>query len=114
LRNQVIGQIEIEKDTDEFSGDDIELVESISSQTAVALESARLLQESQRKASQEEKIVELTSRFSQALGIDDILQTAVKELGQLPSISEISIQLAGQNKRNEQYLETGSPQEGGK
>ena len=115
LRDQTIGQIEIEKDSDEFNTDEIELVESISSQTAIALESARLLQESQRKASQEEMIVELTSRFSQALDIDDVLQTAVKELGRLPSISEVSIQLAGQNQRNKpQHLGAGSQQEKGK
>ena len=93
---------EIEKDTQEYSKDEIELVESISSQTAVALESARLLQESKRKASQEETIVELTSKFSQAFNIDDILKTAVKELGQLPTISEVSIQLSGQNQNKKQ------------
>ena len=113
LRDQVIGQLEIEKDTQEYSDDEIELVESISSQTAVALESARLLQESQRKASQEEKIVELTSKFSQAFNIDDILQTAVKELGQLPSISEVSIQLSGQNQNNTQnHQDPNNHQEG--
>ena len=111
LRGQMIGQIEIEKDTEEFSGDEIELVESISSQTAVALESARLLQESQRKATQEEKFIELTSRFSQAFDIDDILKIAVKELGQLPSISEVSVQLANQDQVSRQLQQT--PQNNG-
>ena len=113
LRDQIIGQLEIEKDTQEYSEDEIELVESISSQTAVALESARLLQESQRKASQEETIVELTSKFSQAFNIDDILQTAVKELGQLPSISEVSIQLSGQNQNNMQDHRNPNNHQGG-
>lgn len=94
LREQTIGNIIIESINPSISKEDGELVESILSQTALALESARLLEETQRRVSQEEKVNTLSAEFARATNIEQILQSAIRGLGQLPTVSEVSVRLA--------------------
>lgn len=89
----MIGYIDLELDQASLSDDENAFVDSVTTQTAIALENARLLQETERRAVQEQKLNELTLRFSRAMNIDDILRTAVQELGQLPTVAEVSVQL---------------------
>lgn len=93
LRDQVIGQISLETDKPDLSPDDLEFVEAVTAQTAFALENARLIDETQRKAFQEETISHLSAEFSRGLNIDEIITNAVKELSHLPAVSEVSIYL---------------------
>jgi len=93
IRDEVIGQFTIETDHGTMTDDQLEFVESISSQTSIALENARLLSETQRAALQEQKINEITAQFSKALSIEEIIKSAVMEFGKLPSVSEASISL---------------------
>ncbi len=93
LRDQVIGQISLETDKPSLSPDDLEFVEAVTTQTALALENARLIDETQRKAFQEETISHLSVEFSRGLNIEGIISNAVKELSRLPAVSEVSIYL---------------------
>ena len=93
LRDQVIGQITLESNTSTLSPDELDFVEAITTQTALALENARLLNDSRRKASQEETLNHLSLQFSKAINIEDILSTAVKELSELPAVTEVSIHM---------------------
>jgi GAF domain-containing protein len=93
LRDQEIGRIVLEVGSEGISIVDKNLVEAIASQTAIALESARLLEESQHKAFKEEKINQISASFSSSVNIDEILRVVVKELGTLPSVSEVAIHL---------------------
>jgi GAF domain-containing protein len=94
LRDQVIGQISLETDKASLSPDDLEFVEAVITQTALALENARLIDETQRKAFQEETVSHLSVEFSRGLNIEEIVSNAVKELSQLPAVSEVSIYLS--------------------
>lgn len=93
LRNETIGFINLEMDRPALSDEDTAFIESVTSQTAVALENARLLYETERRAMQEQKLNELSTRFSRAIRVDEILKTAAQELGQLPAVAEVSVQL---------------------
>jgi GAF domain-containing protein len=93
LRDEVIGVITLEMNRHNLSEDEQSFVENVSTQTAVALENARLLHESERRAVLEQKLNELTTRFSRAQTIEEILRTAAQELGQLPTVAEVSVQL---------------------
>jgi len=95
LRGQSLGDIALRRNPDEaeWTLDDRELAEEVSTQIAVALENARLLEESQRRAAQEELLSQATARFSQSLDIDTVLQMAVRELGQLAGVTEVSVQI---------------------
>ena len=94
LRDQPIGELTLDTPMESLPPEDREMVETILAQTALTLESARLLAETQRKAAQEEKINELTTLFTRALNIEEILKTAVQEIGQLPAVAEASVYLA--------------------
>jgi GAF domain-containing protein len=93
LRDEVIGEITLELDQASLSEDQKVFVENVTTQTAIALENARLLHETERRANQEQKLNELAARFSRALNIEEILRAAAQELGQLPAVSEVSVQL---------------------
>ena len=94
LRDEVMGQITLEMDRTSLSEDENSFINQITTQTALALENARLLHETERRAVQEQKLNELTTRFSRALSIDEILRSAAQELGQLPAVAEVSVQLS--------------------
>jgi len=93
LRDEVIGKINLEIDSSEISKDMQEFLDTISAQTTVALENARLIEETQLAALQEQQLNALTAQFSRAVTIEEILKTAVTEFGKLPSVSEASIAL---------------------
>ncbi len=94
LRNEVIGYITVEAPQAQLTADESSFVDNITTQTAIALENARLLQETERRAIQEQRLNALTARFSRAQNIDDILRAAAQELGQLPTVSEVSVHLS--------------------
>ncbi|HWQ05515.1 MAG TPA: GAF domain-containing protein [Longilinea sp.] len=109
LREEQIGEINLETAGEVLSQDDRDFLDAILTQTALALENARLLEETQRRAVQEQKLNELTTQLSKASSIEYILQTAARELGQLPLVSEVSVQLVSANN---EYPNPGSAMNG--
>lgn len=93
LRDEVIGYFNLEVEGNEIQAEQQEFLQTISAQTTSALENARLIEETQRAASQEQKLNELSTQFSRAFTIEEILKTAVEEFGRLPSVFEASISL---------------------
>jgi GAF domain-containing protein len=93
LRDQEIGHLIIETEAGSLSPEESTFVDAVVTQTAWALENARLLGQTQRRALQEQKVNQVSASFSRSMNIEDILKAAVRELGQLPSVSEVSIKL---------------------
>ncbi len=91
---QVIGNITLTTEQEDFSTDDKEFIEAISTQAALALESARLLDEANKRVEQERALRNLTTEFAKSLDFDTLLQTVVQELGELPMVKEASIHVA--------------------
>jgi GAF domain-containing protein len=92
LRGQKIGSISLsKKDKTNWSKIDEEMINEIANQVGLAIDNLRLLEDAQQRARQEQTIGELATRFSQSLDIDGLLQTAARELGQLPDVSEVSV-----------------------
>lgn len=92
LRGQKIGNIVLSrKDNPNWSKLDEDLINEVAYQVGLAVDNLRLLEDAQLRARQEQTIGELATRFSQALDIDSLLQTASRELGQLPDVSEVSV-----------------------
>jgi GAF domain-containing protein len=93
LRGQTIGVLNITASKNrKWSQDEIALTQAISDRLALALENARLLLESQRRAAKEAKISEVTARIGASINMRNVLQTAVEELGRALPGSEIVIQ----------------------
>jgi GAF domain-containing protein len=93
IREQPIGKIALDTEGKVLTPEEIAMVKAITTQTALALESARLLDETQRRARLEEKLNQMTAEFWRATEIKDVLQTTLKTIGRLPAISEVSVHL---------------------
>lgn len=92
LRGQKIGTISIARKSEAtWSKLDRELIEEVASQVGLAVDNIRLLEEATQRARQEEAVGKLATRFTQSLDLDTLLQTAARELGQLPDVSEVSV-----------------------
>jgi GAF domain-containing protein len=92
LRDQVLGQIVLEGRKD-WTPEQQSLVDAVARQAAIALENARLVQESHQVAVRERMLAEINSKIWSAATIDNILQTVVKELGRRFDVSQASIEL---------------------
>lgn len=92
LRGQTIGNISIARKGDgRWSRLDERLLEEVASQVGLAVDNIRLLEEATQRARQEQTVGKLAAHFSQSLDLDTLLQTAARELGQLPDVSEVSV-----------------------
>jgi GAF domain-containing protein len=95
VRGNVIGVLETYKpgEADDWTPEEVALMETLTEQLGMALESARLYQDTQRRAMQERLIGEVTSRMRESLDVDRVLQTAVREFGEKLGVAEVKIRL---------------------
>jgi GAF domain-containing protein len=84
-----------------WTEDEIAVLQAAAERTTLAIENARLLQEAQKRAAKERTIGEISSKISGLVNIENILETAIKELGTTLTNTDISIQFnqedSGQN-----------------
>ena len=92
LRGQKIGTITVaRKDAMPWNQIDKDLINEVAYQTGLALENVRLVEDATQRARQEQTVGELAARFSQSMDLDSLLQTAARELGQVPDVAEVSV-----------------------
>ncbi|MDD2921266.1 MAG: GAF domain-containing protein [Anaerolineales bacterium] len=92
LRDQIIGQIEMAT-SEEMPLEQRNLIEAIATQAALALENARLVEESQSIAARERLTNEITAKVWASPTMNGILQTTVRELGRALEAAEVVIEL---------------------
>jgi GAF domain-containing protein/HAMP domain-containing protein len=92
--NQIIGVIGLDQEdpSHAWTDEEIAVARAAANRAALTLENARLLQESQRRASKERTIFEATSRIGTALSIENILQTTAEEIERILGGSEVVLQ----------------------
>lgn len=92
LRGQQIGTIVLNRKGETAWGEaEKSLANEVANQVGLALENARLLEDTERRAAQEQQLIDLTARLSRSLDPDILLQETVRELRQLPNVSEVSV-----------------------
>ncbi|NOH11392.1 MAG: GAF domain-containing protein [Chloroflexi bacterium] len=91
----VVGVLETHKDaaTGTWTDEEVQLLENLSEQLGIALENARLFEETQRLAQRERIAADVSSKVWASGDVEAILQTAVQELGRALNVSEGVIQL---------------------
>ena len=92
LRDQIIGEITLSGDS-EWTNEERAWVEAVATQAAIALENARLLDQSQKNAAYEKLIADITNKIWASTTIDGILQTSIRELGKTLNATEAIIVL---------------------
>lgn len=99
-RGYVIGGIRIAKpeNSGKWTKDQLQLISTISEQLSVALESARLFEDTQMRAQREAVISDISNKVGASIRMDTILKTTVEELGKALSGADISFEITGPDK----------------
>ena len=102
LREQIIGVMHIKSPAKDrqWSSSEVDLAEAVSERLSLALENARLIQESQKQVIKEQTISEITGRIGSSINLDNVLLTAVEELGRTIPGSEVTIKIRKNEKNN--------------
>lgn len=102
VRGHVIGKIDARKPegAGEWTAEETALMEALTEQLNIALESARLHQDTQRRAARERLISEVTGRMRQTLDVETVLKTAVDEIYQALDLSELVIRMTSEAPDN--------------
>jgi GAF domain-containing protein len=77
-----------------FTSGEMRVYESVNRQAAIALRSARLYEEAQKRAHREQLIREITSKMRGTPDLETILNTAVEELGKALGVSRAFVRLS--------------------
>lgn len=95
LRGTPIGALQFHKAPEalDWSPSEIQILQELSGQMALALENARQYQEIQRRAFQEELRAELVSRLRQKNDLEHVLTTAADEIYTTLNLEEVTVQL---------------------
>jgi GAF domain-containing protein/HAMP domain-containing protein len=95
VRGQVIGAVRAFKSAGagDWTDEETTLMESLTEQLNVALESARLHQDTQRRAARERLVGEVTARMRESLDLDTVLQIAAREIGRSLELHDVTVHL---------------------
>jgi len=82
VRGNVVGVLDTHKSSEagEWTPEEVRLLETLAEQVGVALESARLYRDAQRRAAHERLVGEITDKMSRAADIDMLMQTTIQEM----------------------------------
>ena len=102
IGDEVIGVLDTYKpgSDGEWTPQEVALVEDITEQLALALDSARLYQDTRRRAAIEQLTGEVSTHMRETLDIETVLQTAVDEIYQALRLDELSIHLSSGTLEN--------------
>ena len=107
LRGQVLGAVEWEIPAGGLSEEKLELAQELANRLALSLDNARLFQESQRATERERLVNNIATKLTAQTSINDILQTAVREVGQALRAPQVSIRLHGSGEGNGNGVSSG-------
>jgi len=95
VRGQVIGAIGARQPEGAggWTAEQVALLETLADQLGVALESARLYQDAQRRAAREQLVGEVAARIRETLDMEMVLQTAAQEVRRALGLPEVVIRL---------------------
>lgn len=96
IQGYVLGGIKISKSeaSGKWTAEQLEMAQNLSEQMGVALESARLYEETQQRAAREQLAGQITARMRESLSIKTILDTAAREIGTSLGLEGVNIRLS--------------------
>ncbi len=95
VRGQVIGVVDAQKpgESSEWTAEEVAIMETLAEQLGLALEGARLYQETQRRAERERLTGEVTAHMRETLDVNTVLQTAVREISESLGLAALDVRL---------------------
>jgi len=97
VKGSIIGVLDVHSNRPSaYDQTDVLLLQSLASQAGVAIENARLFTDAERTAWREQAAREIIARVQTATDVEQILQVAVRGLGQALSAPRAAVQLGVQ------------------
>jgi GAF domain-containing protein len=93
LRNTVIGNLRLDDPDRVWTPDDQALLETVASELSIAVENARLIEETERRAERERLVADISSRMFASNDMETIVQIAGNELGRILHLSRTKVRL---------------------
>ena len=92
---KVVGAISFRRDLGDGDWEEaqVDLLQSLTDRLGQALDSARLLNESRRRAAREERINQIAAILANAVDVETMLRATVRELGNMPGVREASVHM---------------------
>ena len=101
LRDEVVGVMDIQVATGhEWDPDEVDIAKAVADRLSLALETATLLESTQRRAEIERLTADISGKVSASINLRNVLQTAVEELGNVFPCSDIVIQFSSDPSSN--------------
>ncbi len=94
LRDQVLATLELERPADRpWTPEELELVQALATQAALALDNARLFEETLRRSERERLVRQIVDNIRAAASVEQALQRAVSDMSQALGAAELRAQL---------------------
>jgi GAF domain-containing protein len=95
VRGHVIGSVKAHKpgEAGEWAEEEVALMETLAEQLGVALESARLYQDTQRRALHERLTGEIAAHMRETLDMEMVLQTTIREIAERLGVAEVEVRM---------------------
>lgn len=94
-QEQVVGQLAVQTDPEHpLSPEERLLLNAISEQVASALDRARLFEDTRRSAARDQLVGEMSAQMRASLDIDQVLQTAVREMVSALNFAKVEVRLS--------------------
>jgi GAF domain-containing protein/HAMP domain-containing protein len=94
VRGQEIGSLTVQSPNSAFPEEDRSLLEDLSLRISQSLDSARLFSDAQRRAENEKRVNQATSRMLETLEIETVLKSAADEIYRVLDLANITIDLS--------------------
>jgi GAF domain-containing protein len=96
VRDQTVGVLRFQKEGEDktWTAEEKKLLGVLTEELGQALESARLYEDTQRRAARERLTSHITARMRETLDMETVVQTALREIGENLGIAEIKLRMA--------------------
>ncbi len=95
VRGQAIGSLALEDANPrrQWNADEVALFQTITSEVALAIDNARLIEQTQRAAQREKDIARAADKIHRAGNLEEILRTAVYEISRITGVPDVAVQV---------------------
>ncbi len=92
LGEEVLGVLDVQQNViNGLDESDVDLLQSIATQVAIALRNARLYSEIQRQAEQEALLNDISQKILRTTDMNSALQVAIRELGRATNVAKVKV-----------------------